>query len=145
MRVGTEDLGFGGCGHVLFEVQKVGIDGIKLATLLGIRENFMSLLNALEEGIIVGVEVDAGQEGGGRGGRGGRCFFIGMVFEHLFAVWGYLDELRLYLSAWNEHTSEFNLFLGRVVAEMGEAEDLVIIVLFPLLGIEGEQTLVLVL
>lgn len=78
-----------------------------MPALLGVGENLVRLLDALEERVVVCVEV--GEDGGGLLGGGGADFFVGVVLEDLLAV----RDLDL---------------LGRSVdAEVRETEDGVVI------------------
>lgn len=75
-------------GHIVLHLHEGGVDTVELAALFRVSENFMSLLNAFEEGIVIGVEVDAEEGGGGLGLRGaGGSLFVRVVFKHFLAVY----------------------------------------------------------
>lgn len=51
----------------------------------------MGLCYTLEEGIVVGVEVDARQDGRGGWGRMGRRLLVRVVLENLFAIYNFVS------------------------------------------------------
>lgn len=60
-RASTAHLELSSSWHILLELQENGVDRVELAALFGVCEDLMSLLDALEEGIVVGVLVHAGE------------------------------------------------------------------------------------
>ena len=54
----------------MFDV--VRVDGVELATFLGVHEDFVGLLDTFEEGVVVGIA--------------GTCFLVWVVLEDLLAV-----------------------------------------------------------
>lgn len=73
--------------HIVFLLQEHGINRIELAALFRVGKNLVSFLDALEEGVIVCILIDASEERGS-GDVVTRCggLFVGVVLENLFSV-----------------------------------------------------------
>ena len=72
--VGPAALEIGRGRHVFFEREVKGIDGIELSASFGVCEHLVCFLDAFKKRIVVGrVRLTS--------------FFVGVVFEHLFAIY----------------------------------------------------------
>ena len=110
--------------YFLFSFQNRGIDRVELTTLLGVCEDLVSFLDALEEGIVVRILVDACKiERVGNDVR--RRLLIRVMLEHLFPVCNILRKMTP--SENFGRTCDLDLVFVGLVAEVRETKHCIVV------------------